>query len=128
MVYSDAVKAYFFHPSRIGELNHHKKEVGSAIAYAKYYAACIQLYIAIENGHVTDSAVKVKGCPDTIACACFLADTIVHLPVNELNRCTANAISSALHLPDAKYYAALLAEDSLNMAIKNYQQKNEVLS
>lgn len=123
MKYPQQVAKYFFHPCHIGEFDTRKTNVASARVSANSYGICIQLHLEIENNHIKNTAVKVKGCPYTIACACYIAENLINLLIDDAKQFNARDIAKALELPDAKFYTALLAEDSVKTAIRNYEQK-----
>ena len=117
------VANYFFHPCHIGEFDTRKTNVAAARVNAKSYGISLQLHLEIENDHIKNTAVKVKGCPYTIACACYVAENLINLSVDGAKQFNARGIAKALQLPDAKFYTALLAEDSIKTAIRDYRKK-----
>ena len=75
----------------------------------------LTLAVRVEDGRITATRFRTRGCPPSIACSSVLTEMILGKTMAEIEQITAEQISQALGgLPPATKHASQLAEDALD--------------
>ncbi len=81
----------------------------------------IDLQIAVNGQRLIEKArCKVHGCGYTMAAAAYICEQITSKAISEAYKLDSKTIALALDLPNAKIYAAVLAEDAVKTAINQF--------
>ena len=83
----------------------------------------MKLQIKIEEGLITDAKFKTYGCGSAIASSSELVDMLKGKTLEEAKEIKNQEIVDALELPAIKIHCSVLAEDSIQQAIKDYESK-----
>lgn len=69
---------------------------------------------------IVKARCKVHGCGYTMAAASYLCEIITLKDISEAYNMNSKMIATALGLPSARIYAAVLAEDAIKTAINTF--------
>lgn len=76
-----------------------------------------------DSGKITDVKFKTFGCGSAIASSSYLTERIKGLTMEEASKIKNTVIAKDLCLPPVKLHCSMLAEESLQHAIKDYNSK-----
>lgn len=76
-----------------------------------------------ENGVISDVKFKTFGCGSAIASSSYLTERIKGMTMEEASKIKNTVIAKDLCLPPVKLHCSMLAEESLQHAIKDYNSK-----
>ena len=124
LVYSEALMDHFLRPRHVGRLDADSAGVGSGTAGTAETGGVLRIQLQVDaGGQVTDSCFKAYGPPALIAAGSWLAEAIRGGTLAQAEALGHPAVVSALALPPAQVYCALLAEDAMRAAIQEYKDK-----
>lgn len=124
MVYSDTLMDHFEHPRHAGALDGGGLDVGTGDAGTRETGGVLRVQIRVaEDGRVAEACFKAYGPPALIAAGSWLAETITGGTLEQAESLTHQPLAAALALPPARLHCALLAEDAMRAAIRNYKDK-----
>ena len=110
-MFSDALLDHFQHPRNAGELP------GASARVEVSNPVCgdiLKLAIRREGDRIVEARFLCRGCTTAIACASYLTERLLALPIGDWKAVTADSISNALgDLPPATKHGAQLAADAL---------------
>lgn len=125
MDYSDKVMDHFMNPRNVGEIENASGcgTVGSA--------ACgdiMRVYLDIDDdGIIQDAKFKTFGCASAVATSSMATEMIIGKSVHEALAVTNKAVMEALDgLPPVKVHCSVLAEETIQAALWDYAQKNNI--
>ncbi len=125
--YSDIVMEHFRNPRNVGRLeNFDAKAVEGSPACGDMVAVYIQVD---PRGHIiTDISFESYGCASNIATASIITEMAKGKSLEEAKAMTWKEISDALGgLPSIKVHCSVLAIDSLQAAIENYEERHGLI-
>ncbi len=120
-LYSDKVMEHFKNPHNMGELDNPSGvgRVGNPVC-----GDLMELQIKVENNIITDAKFQTFGCTAAIATSSILTDLVIGKTIEEALKVTNNAVVEALNgLPPVKRHCSVLAEEALQKAIADFQNK-----
>ena len=120
-LYSEKVMDHFRNPRNVGVIEDANAigEVGNAKC-----GDIMKMYLKIENGIVADVKFETFGCGSAIASSSMATELIMGQPVSEVRKLTNKAVAEALDgLPDYKMHCSVLAEEAIQAALDDYQQR-----
>jgi nitrogen fixation NifU-like protein len=83
----------------------------------------MEIYIKARDGKITEATFMTDGCGATIACGSRLTRMVKGKSVEEAERLTDTALIEVLGgLPEENLHCAKLAVDTLQKALKQYQE------
>lgn len=124
MVYSEVLMDHFREPRHVGRLDADAAEVGTGTAGTPETGGVLRIQLRVGgDGLVIDSRFKAYGPPALIAAGSWLAEAIRGGSLAQAGALDQQAVVSALSLPPAQIYCALLAEEALRAAIQEYKDK-----
>lgn len=127
MVYSKILVEHFEQPRHVGRLDEEAAEVGTGIAGTKETGGVIRVQIQIgHDNEITTARFKAYGPPALIAAGSWLTDTLVGSRLDAAAAFTHQSVAGALELPAAQLHCALLAEEAVHAAVRNYKDKQGV--
>ena len=121
-LYSDKVMDHFMNPRNVGVIEDADGvgEVGNARC-----GDIMKMYLKIEDGIIEDVKFETFGCGSAIASSSMATELIKGRPVDEAMRLTNKAVAEALDgLPAHKLHCSVLAEEAIQAALEDYQNKN----
>ena len=120
-LYSEKVMDHFRNPRNVGVIEDAEGvgEVGNAKC-----GDIMKMYLKIDNDIVTDVKFETFGCGSAIASSSMATELIKGQPVSEVKKLTNKAVAEALDgLPDYKMHCSVLAEEAIQSALEDYQNK-----
>jgi nitrogen fixation NifU-like protein len=120
-LYSEKVMDHFRNPRNLGSIPD-ANGVGEA-GNAKC-GDIMKMYLKIEEGIIQDVKFETFGCGSAIASSSMATELIKGKPVKEAMQLTNKAVAEALDgLPAYKMHCSVLAEEAIQAALKDYQEK-----
>ena len=120
-LYSEKVMDHFRNPRNVGVIEDANGigEVGNAKC-----GDIMKMYLKIEDGIVKDVKFETFGCGSAIASSSMATELIKGQPLSEVKKLTNQAVAEALDgLPDYKMHCSVLAEEAIQSALADYQQR-----
>ena len=122
-LYSDKVMDHFRNPRNVGVIEDANAigEVGNAKC-----GDIMKMYLKIEDDVGKDVKFETFGCGSAIASSSMATELIKGKPVSEVKTLTNKAVAEALDgLPDYKMHCSVLAEEAIQSALEDYQNRQE---
>jgi nitrogen fixation NifU-like protein len=120
-LYSEKVMDHFRNPRNVGVIEDANGigEVGNAKC-----GDIMKMYLKIKDGVVEDVKFETFGCGSPIASSSMATELIKGQPVEEVKKLTNKAVAEALDgLPAYKMHCSVLAEEAIQSALKDYQER-----
>ena len=120
-LYSEKVMDHFRNPRNVGVIEDANGigEVGNAKC-----GDIMKMYLKIEDDIVQDEKFETFGCGSAIASSSMATELIKGQPVSEVKKLTNKAVAEALDgLPDYKMHCSVLAEEAIQSALEDYQNR-----
>ena len=83
----------------------------------------MKLQIEVVDGKIVNATFKTFGCGSAIASSSLATEWIKGKTLDEARTVQNTAIAKHLSLPPVKLHCSMLAEDAINAAIRDYEQK-----
>lgn len=126
MQYSDKVMDHFMHPRNVGEIEN--ADASGTVGNAKC-GDIMKVDLKIEDNVIVDIKFKTFGCGSAIATSSMATEMVMGKTVDEALQLTNKAVAEALDgLPAIKMHCSLLAEQAVKSALKNYFEKNNMMT
>lgn len=120
--YSEMVVNHWLHPRNIGKIK-------NPDGYGKVTGSCgdtMEMFLTIENNKITKCKFLTDGCGTSIACGSITTELAKGKDIKEAKKITQNVVLKTCGgLPPEDEHCALLASDTLLVAIKNYEKSGE---
>ena len=120
-LYSEKVMDHFRNPRNVGVIEDANGigEVGNAKC-----GDIMKMYLKIEDDIVKDVKFETFGCGSAIASSSMATELIKGQPVSEVRKLTNKAVAEALDgLPDYKMHCSVLAEEAIQSALEDYENR-----
>ena len=120
-LYSEKVMDHFRNPRNVGVIEDANGigEVGNAKC-----GDIMKMYLKIEGDVVQDVKFETFGCASAIASSSMATELIKGKPLSEVKKLTNAAVAEALDgLPAYKMHCSVLAEEAIQAALDDYQQR-----
>ena len=86
----------------------------------------MKLQIKVNDyGYITDAKFKTFGCGSAIASSSYTTEYIIGKHISDAENIKNADIANYLKLPPVKLHCSMLAEDSVKLAIQNYNNLDE---
>ncbi|OQY23372.1 MAG: Fe-S cluster assembly scaffold protein NifU [Anaerolineaceae bacterium 4572_32.1] len=122
MEYSEAVMEHFTNPKNVGTM---KDADGVGREGNPVCGDQMEMYIKVNDGHITDIKFRTFGCGAAIATSSVATELIKGKSLDEALALTNKAVVEALGgLPPVKEHCSVLAVDALKQAIEDYYNKH----
>ena len=127
MVYSKRLIEHFEHPRQVGRFDEAATDVGTGMTGTQETGGVLRVQIQVGPNHlITDTRFKAYGSPALIAAGSWLAEAVKGTELEYAGSLAHQPIAEALELTSAQLHCALLAEDAIRMAVRNYKDKQGV--
>lgn len=130
MAYSDEVvkrfEAVLDNPKKhsVGSLDRENPNVATGLAGAPACGDVMQLQLLLDdNEKIIDVKFKTYGCGSAIASSSMFVDMMMGKTIEEAKLIKDKDIADALDLPPIKLHCSVLAEDAIQKAMINYDEK-----
>ena len=120
-LYSEKVMDHFRNPRNVGVIEDANGigEVGNAKC-----GDIMKMYLKIEDDIIQDVKFETFGCGSAIASSSMATELIKGKPVSEAMKLTNKAVAEALDgLPAYKMHCSVLAEEAIQSALEDYQNR-----
>jgi len=120
-LYSDKVMDHFLQPRNLGVIEDADGvgEVGNAKC-----GDIMKMYLKIDDDIITDVKFETFGCASAIASSSMATELIKGASIEGAMQLTNKAVAEALDgLPAYKMHCLVLAEEAIQAALEDYQQK-----
>ena len=118
--YSAAVVERFYNPKNLGPIS-------DADGHARITGPCgdtVEIWLKIKSDKVDQAGFITDGCCSSIACGSMATELAIGKRTEEVLGISQDDILKALGgLPEESVHCALLASNTLQAAIKNYQKQ-----
>lgn len=127
MVYSKALLDHFESPRGVGRLDASLPQVGTGNAGAYETGGVLRLQIQVDQaGTIAAACFKAYGPPALIAAGSWLTQHVQGRRLDEAGALTHQPVAQGLEFAPAQLHWAMLAEDALRGAIRNYKEKQGI--
>ena len=123
MEYSELVIEHFQNPRNVGVIEDADGvgKVGSPVC-----GDLMEIYIKVENSHITDIKFRTFGCGAAIASGSMASEIIKGKTLAEAEALTDEDVARALGgLPEKKMHCSNLAASTLHKAIEDYRNRRD---
>ncbi|MBI4743249.1 MAG: Fe-S cluster assembly scaffold protein NifU [Actinobacteria bacterium] len=120
-MYSDKVMDHFQNPRNVGEI---ENPDGVGTAGNPTCGDIMKLYIKVNDGKIMDAKFQTFGCGAAIATSSMVTEMVKGKTIEEALRISNKAVAEALDgLPPIKMHCSVLAEEALQAAINDYNER-----
>ena len=124
MAYSEKVLDHYENPRNVGSLDNADKAVGTGMVGAPACGDVMKLQIKVnEQGVIEEAKFKTYGCGSAIASSSLLTEWVKGKTLQQASEIKNHEIADELALPPVKIHCSVLAEDAIQAAITDYQNK-----
>ncbi len=124
--YSDKVLDHYSNPRNVGSFEKDDPNVGTGIVGAPECGDVMKLQLRIsDEGIVEDARFKTFGCGSAIASSSYVTELVKGKSVDEVETIRNSVIVAELSLPPVKIHCAVLAEDALKAAVRDWRSRHE---
>jgi nitrogen fixation NifU-like protein len=123
MEYSELVIEHFQNPRNVGVIEDADGvgKMGSPVC-----GDLMEIYIKVDNSHITDIKFRTFGCGAAIASGSMASEIIKGKSLAEAETLTDEEVARALGgLPEKKMHCSNLAASTLHKAIEDYRNKHD---
>ncbi|TAM86234.1 MAG: Fe-S cluster assembly scaffold IscU [Candidimonas sp.] len=125
MAYSGKVADHFENPRNVGAFDASDPRVGTGMIGTPAQGDVIRLQIRVgESGIIEEARFKTYGCGAAIAASSLVTEWLRGKTLDDAVAIDNAAIARELQLDSVKLYCALLAEDAIAAAVRNYRDKH----
>ena len=108
----------------VGRLDPEASNVGTGMVGAPAYGDVMRLQIDVDSDIIKDVKFKTYGCGSAIASSSELVNLLVGKTLKQAQDITNTQIAETLSLPPIKIHCSILAEEAIEKAIEDYEEKN----
>ena len=108
----------------VGRLDPEASNVGTGMVGAPACGDVMRLQIDVDNDVIKDVKFKTYGCGSAIASSSELVTLLVGKTLKQAQDITNTQIAETLSLPPIKIHCSILAEEAIEKAIEDYEEKH----
>ena len=108
----------------VGRLDPEASNVGTGMVGAPACGDVMRLQIDVNNDVIEDVKFKTYGCGSAIASSSELVNLLVGKTLKQAQDITNTQIAETLSLPPIKIHCSILAEEAIEKAIEDYEEKH----
>ena len=108
----------------VGRLDPDASNVGTGMVGAPACGDVMRLQIDVNNDVIKDVKFKTYGCGSAIASSSELVNLLVGKTLKQAQDITNTQIAETLSLPPIKIHCSILAEEAIEKAIEDYEEKH----
>ena len=125
MAYSNKVLDHYENPRNVGKLDDNDEDVGTGMVGAPACGDVMRLQIKVEDDLITDAKFKTYGCGSAIASSSLLTEWVKGRSLEQATAIKNKDIAEELSLPPVKIHCSVLAEDSIQKAVEDWETKRQ---
>ena len=107
----------------VGRFDTQDSKIGTGMVGAPACGDVMRLQIEVEDDKITNVKFKTYGCGSAIASSSELVNLLVGKTLKQAQDITNKQIAEILSLPPIKIHCSILAEESIEKAIEDYEAK-----
>ena len=107
----------------VGRFDPKDSKIGTGMVGAPACGDVMRLQIEVEDDKITNVKFKTYGCGSAIASSSELVNLLVGKTLKQAQDITNKQIAEILSLPPIKIHCSILAEESIEKAIEDYEAK-----
>ena len=124
MEYSETIWDHYEHPRNVGSFSKNDPWVGTGMVGTPEQGDVMKLQIKVnDQGVIEDACFRAYGCGASIACASLVTEWVKGKTLEQARDVKNAQIAEALSLPPIRIFCAVLAEDVVKAAIRDYTTK-----
>lgn len=124
--YHEKVIDHYENPRNVGSMDKNDENVGTGLVGAPACGDVMKLQIKVgDDGKIIDARFKTFGCGSAIASSSLATEWIKGKSLNEASSIKNTEIAKELCLPPVKLHCSMLAEDAIQAALKDYNNKKK---
>ena len=108
----------------VGRFNPDDPNIGTGMVGAPACGDVMRLQIDVKDDIIKNVKFKTYGCGSAIASSSELVNLLVGKTLKQAQSITNKQISETLSLPPIKIHCSILAEEAIEKAIKDYEEKH----
>jgi nitrogen fixation NifU-like protein len=121
--YHSRIIDHYENPRNVGSFDSSHQNIATAIVGAPACGDVMKLQIKVDdNDYITDAKFKTFGCGSAIASSSYTTVYIIGKHISDAKNIKNTDIANYLKLPPVKLHCSMLAEDSVKLAIQNYNE------
>lgn len=135
MAYGPKIIDHYENPRNVGKFGtqdevKRRKDIGVGLVGAPECGDVMQLQIKVnqDTGLIEDAKFKTFGCGSAIASSSLATEWLKGKTLDQAGQIKNTQIVEELSLPPVKIHCSVLAEDAIRAALKDYKEKNGLLS
>ena len=110
--------------NNVGRYDPSDPNIGTGMVGAPACGDVMRLQIEVEHDTIKNVKFKTYGCGSAIAISSELVNLLVGKTLKHAHDITNKQISEKLSLPPIKIHCSILAEEAIEKAIENYEEKH----
>ena len=110
--------------NNVGRYDPSDPNIGTGMVGAPACGDVMRLQIDVKDDVIKDVKFKTYGCGSAIASSSELVNLLVGKTLKQAQDVTNKQISETLSLPPIKIHCSILAEEAIEKAIENYEEKH----
>ena len=119
--YHSRIIDHYENPRNVGSFDSSVENIATAIVGSPACGDVMKLQIQVNNyGYITDAKFKTFGCGSAIASSSYTTEYIIGNHISNAVNIKNSDIANHLKLSPVKLHCSMLAEDSVKLAIRNY--------
>ena len=107
----------------VGRFNPDNPNIGTGMVGAPACGDVMRLQIDVKDDIIKNVKFKTYGCGSAIASSSELVNLLVGKTLKQAQSITNKQISEKLSLPPIKIHCSILAEEAIEKAIEDYEEK-----
>jgi len=110
--------------NNVGRYDPSDPNIGTGMVGAPACGDVMRLQIEVEHDTIKNVKFKTYGCGSAIASSSELVNLLVGKTLKQAQDVTNKQISEKLSLPPIKIHCSILAEEAIEKAIEDYEEKH----
>ena len=108
----------------VGRFDPNDSNIGTGMVGAPACGDVMRLQIDVQEDIIKDVKFKTYGCGSAIASSSELVNLLVGKTLKQAQDITNKEIAETLSLPPIKIHCSILAEEAIEKAIEDYEEKH----
>jgi nitrogen fixation NifU-like protein len=110
----------------VGRFDPSDSRVATGMVGAPSCGDVMRIQLLVEDNIIQDVKFKTYGCGSAIASSSKLVELLIGKTLQEAREVKDKDIANALQLPPIKIHCSVLAEDAIQKAIEDYEQRQQI--
>jgi len=110
----------------VGRFDPSDSRVATGMVGAPSCGDVMRIQLLVEDNTIQDVKFKTYGCGSAIASSSKLVELLIGKTLQEAREVKDRDIANALQLPPIKIHCSVLAEDAIQKAIEDYEQRQQI--